>query len=331
MREPRLYEIARFSRELGSLLRLGYPVLEAVELLQDQVSFSLAPAVQRLREGDTLTRSLQPLTPFDGLYLRLLEAAETGEILPEGLERASEVLEMVAERKAKIFMGLLYPALLVTLTTILALLLCGGLGQFMKNMFETMHVQVPAATRVFFQLSDAAFHPLGLLLYLVPSAALWYFALGKGPVVRWRYKVPLFGDWLRREEAALYLHTLSQLTAVGTPLTEATRLAAQVLSPALRETLQRVPHNLEKGDTLGQALSKQNLLPETTLWALERKEKMGQLELEPLARLVDRDLEISLGTGLIIFEPLALLLLATFMGFLIASVIAPMYSLLQGI
>lgn len=327
-----LIEQSRFARDLAGLLRIGYPAVEAVEKLQESQGVALRPALQRavkkMQSGSSFSDSVKDENVFLPVFVRMTATAEDSERLPEGMEGAARVLEDIAARRTRCFLAILYPSLVLTIVSLILWAMCVAGGGLLTNLFENMHLTLPAPTRAFMFLSKVGLHPLGLFLFFGTLALLWYVILGQGKVTWYLYKVPLVGPWLLRQEAVIYLNTTGQLVATGVPLVEATELSLGCCSTQLRLRLENVPKRLQSGDSLSQALSDTRVIPELAIWALERREQTESLRLEEIATLLDRELALNINRGVILFEPFVFFGVALGIFAFITAVFLPLYQLI---
>ena len=332
MKRVHLIEQSRFARDLAGLLRIGYPAVEAVEKLEKGRDDSLSPVLQRavskMHAGSSFSESIKDESTLLPLFIRLTSTAEESERLPEGMERAALVLEDIAGRKTRCFLATLYPSLVFTIVCLIIWGICvAGAGLFI-NLFESMNVTLPAPTKVLILLSKLGQSPLGIVLFFGPLALLWYLILGQGKLSWYLYKLPLIGRWLLRQEAVIYLNTTGQLAAAGVPLAQATYLALDCCSPALKLKLEEVPKRLESGDSLSQALAKTGVIPELGIWAIERRELTESLRLEEIGGLLDRELALNVNRGLVLFEPLIFFGVAVVIFMFVTAIFVPLYQLL---
>lgn len=328
----KLTDLSQLARDLAGLLRLGYPTVEAVQKIVPAQGSSLKAILERSvtaqQKGESLAASLQNETAVLPLFVRLLETAEKSEALPEGLDRTASVMDDLAERRSRCFLAVLYPSLVFTVVMLLLWLVCVAGGSLMLSLFENMSLALPWPTRLLIWVAAVGSQPLGLLLFFGPLVLLWLIVFGR---TGWRwsvYRVPLFGAWLLRQEAVIYLKTVAQLVELGTPLVEATRLAVDTCSPILQGKLQSVSSRLESGDKLSAALASSGVIPELGVWAIERREATESLRLLEVGNFLDRELELTMDRGLVLFEPLVFLGLLIVIGFFITAVFLPLYQLI---
>jgi len=279
-----------------------------------------------LQKGETLTAAMKPYQSTFPLFHRLVQSAEEGEMIEDGLLRSAEILEDLAGRRQHMFLTILYPCVVFTLVYAGAVFLLCFSGGIFKGLFESMHVTLPVVTRLFLMLSGFLSSAAGVIVALLPLALLWCVVLGKTPMAGWLYKVPIYGGWLKQQESIMFLSTLGQLVEQGTPLLEACRVASTACAPLVEAKL-AVSEKLESGDSLSRALQEGGVVPELATWALAQREDSGNLRLREIARLLQRDLDRSTHTGALFFEPILFFLILMGMGFFLVAVFLPIWNL----
>lgn len=116
---------ARVARALGALLETGTHALTALAIAADAagdqaVAARLAEARERVAEGVGLTTSLRDARALTDAALQLAAVGEGSGRLPELLRRAAEFEELQAERRLRVLVGLLEPALIIAFAAIVA-------------------------------------------------------------------------------------------------------------------------------------------------------------------------------------------------------------------
>lgn len=114
-------QIARFSRTLGTLLRNGIPLMEAMALAAETVSNTvylraIHAADGRLRQGDTLTGSLSSSGKhFPTLAIHMVRVGEETGRMDEMLIRLAQIYERESEVTVQRYVAVLEPALILLL------------------------------------------------------------------------------------------------------------------------------------------------------------------------------------------------------------------------
>ena len=122
----RVYELARFYRNLGMLLGSGVALPAALDMARGLLSpflrDGLALAVREIREGQPLSRSFQRHGLTTPVALRLLRVGERSGHLPHAFERIAVFLEDELARWVDWFTRLIEPVLMVLIGALVGLI-----------------------------------------------------------------------------------------------------------------------------------------------------------------------------------------------------------------
>jgi len=122
------YQVAVFSRMLGTLLSGGLPLVPALEtagssIQSKTISDSILSASQRVREGRSLSRSLEDTGKFPELAVEMIEVGESTGALPAMLTSVAEFYEEDVQTALTAAMSLIEPIILVVMGGIVAFVL----------------------------------------------------------------------------------------------------------------------------------------------------------------------------------------------------------------
>src|SRR3984885_54367 len=115
-------ELMHFSRQLAVFMKAGIPVLEALEVLSDEVGNKvfqriLAEMSEALRAGETFASAADAHPEaFPPYYLGILRSAELTGNLDTVLDQLSDYIERDSEAKRKITSALIYPGIVLVLS-----------------------------------------------------------------------------------------------------------------------------------------------------------------------------------------------------------------------
>jgi len=126
-------ETAVLARTLGTLVRNGVPLLQALEVTGDSLSNrAMAGAVHacaaQMREGGTLVGSLVRAGVFPELSLRLIAVGEQSGQLETMLARIAEIYEAALQRQLQRITSLLTPILTICIGLVVGGLLLSVMG-----------------------------------------------------------------------------------------------------------------------------------------------------------------------------------------------------------
>jgi len=114
------YQVALFSRTLGTLLTGGIPLVPAMEtaaasMQSRAVADSVTSSAQRVREGRTLSSSLTETKKFPELAVEMIEVGESTGALPAMLNSVADFYEEDVETALTAAMALIEPLLLIVM------------------------------------------------------------------------------------------------------------------------------------------------------------------------------------------------------------------------
>lgn len=122
------YQVAQFSRVLSTLLVGGIPLMQAIETAADSVGslllqITLEKVRQRVREGMSLSSSLEATKVFPSLSIDMIEVGESTGALPAMLNSVAEFYEDDVNTRMTAAMALIEPAIMIFMGIFVAFVL----------------------------------------------------------------------------------------------------------------------------------------------------------------------------------------------------------------
>ncbi|MGZ4818487.1 MAG: type II secretion system F family protein [Terriglobales bacterium] len=122
------YQVAVLSRMLSTLLTGGLPLVPALEtaaasMQSKMVAKSIASAAGRVREGASLSKSLEETHTIPDLAVEMIEVGESTGALPAMLTSVAEFYEEDVQTALTAAMSLIEPAILIVMGIIVAFVL----------------------------------------------------------------------------------------------------------------------------------------------------------------------------------------------------------------
>jgi type II secretion system protein F len=113
-------EVARFSRTLGTLIRSGVPILQAMRLVREiiinqLIAGDLMTVYDRVKEGESLSKPLDQADIFPQLAVQMIAVGEETGKLDQMLLRVADNYEKVVRNMIKRFVNLLEPAMILAM------------------------------------------------------------------------------------------------------------------------------------------------------------------------------------------------------------------------
>jgi general secretion pathway protein F len=203
------------------------------------------------------------------------------------------------------------------------------------GIFTHSNRELPTLTRGLIATSDF-FQLYGL--WLVVGLIAGFFICQRllrnpGRRKRWHralLRTPGLSRILIAMDTARFASTLSILMASGVPLLESLRIAGQVLTNlVLREDSEKVAEYVQEGSSLNRALRQSGRFPPMMVHMVASGEASGELEtmLERSATNQERELEMTLGTMMSLFEPLMVVFMGGMVLTIVLAILLPIFDL----
>lgn len=340
-----LSELVLFTRQLQVLVGSGVPLVQSLEILGDQTSSAniknLCGGLKtKVSEGSFLYEALaQYPKTFPKLYLALVRAGESSGALDGMLKRLSTYLED-AERLRRMLKGaMMYPTIVVLIGIgVVAAMLVFVIPKF-EEMMSSNGQELPGPTQFVINLSHALTHNWWqIIVTLVVSFVLIkrFVSTPEGKIVldKFFFKMPLFGDILKKGGTARFCRTLSTLLASGVNLLDAIDICRTTMDNAvLEDSIKSVRSEIEQGKNLSVVFSKVTIFPRMAVQMMAVGESTGQLDamLGKVASFYEAEVEQAIGGLTKLIEPFILVFLGGAVGGLLIAMYLPIFKMAGGV
>lgn len=340
-RRARAGDVALFTRQLGDLLKAGVPVNRALRTLTEQTSnqeFSdtVAELEKAVSSGSSLHEALGKFPRlFPPLYTSMVRAGEAGGFLEDALRRLASFLEKDQELRSRIASALAYPALLVVIGTFaVGFLMVFFIPRF-SEIFKKLGDDLPVPTQIVMAASGFLRDGWPFLLGSLAFAMLLgrraaRTRSGRRILDRLRLRAPLFGDVVRKSAVARFARTLGTLLKSGVPILEALSISKEALgNEVLRDDVDEAAAGIRQGRSLAEILRRSRSFPPMVTDMIAVGEESGNLDevLLQVADSYDTQVDRSVRVFVALFEPALLVLMAGLVGFVVISMLLPVFSL----
>src|SRR3984893_10099413 len=336
-----------FTRQLATLIDSGLPLLRGLNVLAKQERDSvLKNTINKLADsvqgGGTFSEGLaqHPLI-FNDLYVNMVKAGELGGVLELVLGRLAEFQEKAAKIKNKVVVAMVYPIIVMTM----AIGIMGFLLVFIVPKFEQVFHDMlgdkplPAITTVVITVSKfVQGHWLIIIGVLVAAVAGYRFAnriaRGRSTIDRFKLRVPLFGDVIRKTAISRFSRTLGTLVTSGVPILQALNITRETAgNMVIARAISQVHESVKEGESIVQPLEASGAFPPMVVSMIDVGEETGQLPdmLLKIADVYDDEVDNAVTALTSILEPLMIVFLAVVVGTIVIALFLPLISIIQGL
>src|SRR5438477_5536654 len=146
------------NQQFNTLIKAGLPILRALDLLTERAaSPRLRPVVaqirDRVREGKSLSEAVTEAGVFSKVYSTAILAGEKSGNLSGVLEYYIAYQKVSTGVRKKILATLVYPALLITVATIVVTYLVTAVIPRFALLYRDLNVELPTPTKVLISLT----------------------------------------------------------------------------------------------------------------------------------------------------------------------------------
>ncbi|MGA8622286.1 MAG: type II secretion system F family protein [Candidatus Sulfotelmatobacter sp.] len=333
-----------FNQQFLTLIKAGLPILGALDLLiKRQKDSYLRQILENVRErvkgGELLSDAFAAHPMVPKIYTTTLMAGEKSGNIDEVLNRYINFQRVAMTFRKKLFVSLIYPALLVTVVTIMVMFLFTYVVPKFAELFNSLDAKLPAITLFMLSVGVYAqkyfpFIAVGLMLAIF---LFWQWRKtdrGGDQIDRVILNMPLLGDIRLKHQVATFSRMLATLLQGGLPLVPSMETAGTSMSSRrILKGVMRASVRVREGQGLASSLEEQKIFPDLAVEMLEVGESTGALPamLNSVAEFYEEDVQTALGAAMALIEPLILIVMAVFVGGVLISLYLPIFSLgMQG-
>ena len=337
----KLRDITIFSRQLASFMKSGMPILRALTIISQQsqnlhLRNMLDSIRVKVRDGEKFSSALSNYPRvFPPLYIAMVRAGEDSGALQEVFLRIADHRQKQEEIISRVRMALVYPAVMATVAAGTILFMFTFVMPRLMKIFSNIGEDLPAVTKILISISK--WLCLGWP-WIISGIAVIFFIIRRGvrtkagetALSRFKLRLPLFGNLIRRTELARFSRTLELLLKNGIPILKAIKITIPVLNnEALRQELMRSCKELEQGASFGKGLKKSKLFPAFMSNLLIMGEESGRLEeaLSEIAASYERETEEAVKVMTTLLEPLVILVMGIVIGFIVIAMLLPVFQI----
>ncbi len=334
-------ELALVTRQLATLVASALPLDECLQAAAEQtrkpsIKSILLEVRSRVSEGYTLASGMaQYPQAFGEMYRAMVHAGEQAGQLAPVLEQLAAYTENRQLTAQKLKLALIYPFVLMGVAVSVVAALMVFVVPELVSIFTHTKKELPPLTVGLIATSDFLRNWGAYLLVGFVLSGIGLRRLLQEPrrQLAWHQlllRLPGIGRVLTGIDTARFSSTLSILMASGVPLLDALHIAGSVMSNReLQQAATKVADNVQEGSSLNKALSQGAFFPPMMVHMVASGEVSGELEvmLERSAVNQERELEMTLGTVMGLFEPLMVILMGGVVLLIVLAILLPIFDL----
>jgi len=338
-------DLILFTRQLSSMLASGLTLMRALEILKDQIENPsmvevVTTIINDVQEGKTLSKAIEKHPKvFSPIYISIIKAGEQSGLLDKVLARLADNLEKQAKLKSTIRSALMYPIIVVVLMIVVMFVMMVFVIPQLTTLYKNLNVPLPLPTQIVVGISNVmiTFWPIILIVSVLGFIGFRRWAKtpdGTLVIDTLLLKIPIFGKLIKQTILAEFSRTFGLLVGTGTLVVEALIETADTTGNVnYKNAILAVSKQVEKGVTVGDAMSYYPLFPPLLIQLVKIGEQTGKIDetLTKASEYFEREVDESVKALTTAMEPFIMVVLGVGVAFLIISIITPIYSLISSI
>lgn len=330
-----------FTRQFSTMVSAGVPMLKSLTTLKEQTSSQalkdvLDQVVSDVQGGAQLSDSLgKHPHAFSEVYVNMVRAGETGGILDQILNRLATQVEKDAAIRGKFKSAMIYPIVVVTVAIGAVSFLMVGVVPKLASILTEAGAELPIQTKIIMAMSNFMTNQWYILVGATIAAVLIFRRVTSTPKGKFAFhrlllRMPLFGNIILKVNVARFARTFSSLMAAGVTVIEALNTTAGALTNVVvRKALTDSVDNIKNGSNIADSLAQSKVLPAIIIQMTAVGEETGKIGevLDKVAEFYEEEVDqITSGLASII-EPILIVGLGAIVGFIVMSVLGPIFTL----
>jgi type IV pilus assembly protein PilC len=266
----------------------------------------------------------------------MVKAGEIGGILDETLEKMADEIEKEHELVASIRGAMAYPSVILVAIVGVVIYLLTSIVPQISAVFTELGSELPASTRFLIYISDSV-RNYGVIIATAVIGAFFgaRFAVKKNLKIRYLWhsllmKLPVIGKFIKKINITRFTRTLGSLLSSGVAVLEAIDVSANILkNEVFRKEIKDAAAKVKDGSTIAEPLRTSKVFPVMVSQMIAVGEDTGTLDkiLLKLTSFYQKEVDHTVKNLSSLLEPIMMIIIGAGAGFVVISIITPIYSM----
>jgi type IV pilus assembly protein PilC len=329
------------TRQLATMIESGLVLSEAVDILVEQQSnkklkTALEEISRDIKNGLDLTSAIKKHPDiFPPLYGNLIKSAEQAGNLDVVLVQMADNMEKEREFRSKVRGAMIYPIIIFLMMGAVMAIMVFFVIPRLTSLYSQSNIDLPLPTKILIGISDFSLRFWWVMVLIIVGGGIGLNRLLSNPEGRYIFdafllKVPVVGRIIRGTVLTNFTRTFGQLSSAGVPILEALQTIKDITTNRVyKKALDDTYSGVERGLTFSAQLDAVGVFPKIISQMFKVGEETGKIDKVAfkLADYFESEVDNMLKNLTVLIEPIVLVVLGVGVGFIVLSVILPIYKL----
>jgi len=338
-------ELSSLSRELSMYIRSGITIVSALKIVQThyeknrKMKLFLTTVSTHLDEGKNFYTALETQTVVNlpAFFKESIKVSESGGILDEVLLELSRFLKEQDKINKEIKGAFAYPSFMIIISLLMISFMLAFVVPQITGIFESMDQELPKPTQFVIAMGDFFNNYFTTLLGTIFSVvAIFIFFMKTNHTFAYfihkiLLKLPLFGEIIQKSELARFSYIASLLTRSGVTFVQTVNLSSNILNNlVLKDLFSSSAKEVVEGKLLSNALNESKIkIDHAFIQSIALGEETSQVEnvLNNISELYFEENRDKISLLLTLLEPALMLFVGGSIGFIVAAMLLPIFSM----
>ena len=334
-------DVVNFTRQLATMVMAGLSIPDSLNILHTQTTNPIFARVLSDIErsivgggnfGDALAKYPQHFSP---IYISLIRAGEASGMLDRVLQQLADTLESERDFRAKVVGALIYPIIIVVGMIVVVIIMMVVVMPKLTDLYKDFGIELPFTTKLLIAFSNFIIYDWWAVIIIIAGIIYGYSRwkkteLGSHTLDTLVLKIPLFGELQKKTILVEFTRTLAMLLGAGIHILDALKILKGSLNNVLfRNAIDDISKRVEKGFQLADTFASHKEFPPIVSQMLKVGEETGRIDdtLLKLSKYFQTETEQTVKGLTTAMEPIIMVVLGVGIGFIVLSVITPIYNL----
>lgn len=333
-------EVVSLTRQLATMIGAGLVLSDSLDILEEQqTNKRMKKAIEQIsrdvKGGLTFAQALGKHSDiFPPLYINLVKSGEASGKMDEVLLEMADSLEKEREFKSRVKGAMIYPMVVITMMVAVVTIMIIFVIPKLTSLYKQSSIELPLPTKILIGISDVLINFWWLIIIVIIAVVIGFRKWVKTPHGALIFdeallRVPLVGKIVTSVALTNFSRTFGLLIGAGIPLLDSINIVADVsennsFKLELKKSYQGVARGLPFSSLL-----KADIFPKIVPQMVKVGEETGKVDeiFFKLSSYFESEADNMVKNLTVAIEPVVLVILGIGVGFLVVSIILPIYKL----
>ncbi|MCX7885182.1 MAG: type II secretion system F family protein [Caloramator sp.] len=334
-------ELFMICKQISLFISSGVNIIQAFQIIKDGMNLKVYKdyfegVIQSIEKGMNISNALCRNQRVPDILVKMVKVGENSGRLDEIMESMAEYFEWKYKSEEKLKQILIYPIIVAVFAlVVINILLFKVIPSFLSifNQFDIK--EFPLSTKVVLSISSFI---RGKWFIIILFLCLFFIIIKKffkdkdlfAFLNSIRLNIPIYNKiyinvlWLN------FIRAFSMLVLSGVSIIESMDICLEVIDDKnIKSSIQGAIEMIKEGSSIGCAFEAQKIVPQNIIKSIKIGEESGSLDLmlKKCYEIYEIEVENQSARILTIIEPAIIVVLSFIVGFIVISVIAPIFQI----